>query len=390
MSDVYGLYVGGGTIDDKLYVAKLDDKNNTFSPSTLTGTPTSGLGIRSMAVYNGELYIGGFTVTPYLAKLDNNTNTFGTNLIDKNVPFNYVYAMTVYNKKLYLGGDGVVAVYDGNNFSHDFTYPDINGNSVNSIQVMTLYNDSLYIGGTYTSKDDDGTYNLYVAKLDNDNKKFTSITFTGTPTSGNYSFTGILSMAVYKKTLYIGGTIQDKKDKNLTITPYLAKLDNTFGKNLITDKNVPFTYIYAMIQYKDTLYLGGGTGVVPYDGKNFSPVEDVSSINSMTIYNGELYASGDGPLPLPSIRVIKLDTNNKWISNDNGLPVEEDNFSISSMIDYHPDVLHADTSGLRIYKKSKNLALILGLSIGLGIPVLGVIIFLMYKYIPRTNQQLSN
>jgi len=345
MSNVNGLYVGGNSQDDKLYVAKLDDKNNTFSPSTLTGTP-SGDGINSMAVYNGELYIGGNSILSYLAKLDNNTNIFGKNLItDFNIGI--INAMTVYNKKLYLGGGGAVAVYDGKFLPPElFIYNGIPDKSTpNKIHVMTSYNDSLYIGGNYTSTDG-GTYNLYVAKLDDKNKTFTSITFPdGAPTSGNYGDTGIWSMAVYKETLYIGGAICNKKATEVTCTPYLAKLDNnTFGTNLITQQKdktlLDIEFINAMIQYKDTLYLGSEGGVVTYDGKEFSPVVSTSVINSMTIYNGELYASGiQGD-------VIKLNNNNKWTT------ISKDQSYISSMIDYHPDVLHADQSGLRIYKKN--------------------------------------
>ena len=86
MSNVYGLYIAGNTLVNKgseLYVAKLEDDNKTFSSITLLeNNDNSFTGIYSMAVYNATLYIGGIANSyAYLARLDNNTNTFGKNLI---------------------------------------------------------------------------------------------------------------------------------------------------------------------------------------------------------------------------------------------------------------------------------------------------------------------
>ena len=92
MSNVYGLYIAGNTLVNKgseLYVAKLEDDNKTFSSITLLeNNDNSFTGIYSMAVYNATLYIGGIANSyAYLARLDNNTNTFGKNLISNTIQY---------------------------------------------------------------------------------------------------------------------------------------------------------------------------------------------------------------------------------------------------------------------------------------------------------------
>ena len=412
MSNVYGLYIAGNTLVNKgseLYVAKLEDDNKTFSSITLLeNNDNSFTGIYSMAVYNATLYIGGIANSyAYLARLDNNTNTFGKNLISNTKQLYNNISMTVYKEKLYfLGSAGGVAVYDGQNFFYDyFTY---DGNTPDIILVMTSYKDTLYIGGF--TENNDGIFNLYVATLESDNKTFSSITLPDGNKSDDNGYTGIYSMAVYDNNLYIGGSIVYAPPSGASVqVPYLAS--STDGKTFqyVKDSDsLDIGIIYAMTQYNKKLYLMGEKGVVSYEDQKFSSIDtSILSTSNVTIYNGDLYAStGSDLLALaieaedkqdngdtfsdknsPNLNVYTLD-NNKWTLFPQ--PINQTKTAILPMIDYNLDVLHADTCGLRIFKKnslsSHHLKLILGLSIGLGIPVLGVIIFLMYKYIPRKNQ----
>ena len=421
MSDAYGLYISGITPKPNEYPAKLDDTNNTFSSilTLLDSTAT----IYSMAVYNGTLYVSGVVAnnddgnTPYFAKLDNNTNRFVTNIIK--IPNQFtssgILSMTIYKKNLYMCM-GDPAWDDDGPLKHIITYNDQNktvssdfnfdGLTVKSINVMTSYKGILCIGGNYTTGNTGNTINsLYVATLDDTNNKFRNFLLpdTGVPAADGYAEPeGIYSMTVYSGDLYVGGRIIETNQPNMS---YLAKASNlndsisrpdTFTSIKLTDlkgNTVNIGNINAMIQYKDNLYLLGDKGAGYYNGKinkNFDYILSDSGIimnsfymSNLTIYNSELYAStGYTPYQAPDPNnkgVYKLD-NNKWTSFNKGIP---SGTNILPMIDYNKNVNHADLSNMIFYKKNSlssfNLALIFGLSVGGGILLLGIIIYLCVK-----------
>ena len=398
MSNVHSLYIGGHATSPSgdggerdtlyLYASKLEDDNNIISaPLTFSENKISSA-IVTMAIFNSDLYVGGYLdENVYLSKLDNNTKTFGNNLLYVGQKYHnkmgLILSMTVYNKKLYFVEEQIgVHYYDGNNIVSEFTYKNTDGTVIKNpnIKITTSYKNILYIGGNY--KDEQGNINMYVASLRSDNKTFTALSIKGN-ISGKQKEIGIWSMNVYNDNLYIGGGgVKDSSTQK--ISTYLGMLNaNSFESKSSNSDGI----IFAMTGYKDKLYLMCKDGVVTTsDGITLSSVNTVlqsSKYTDVTIHNGQLYASG-------GVTGVFTLNNNTWTK----IPGTPDGSNIMPMMDYQEDVLHADISGLRIFKKnslsSHHLKLILGLSIGLGIPVLGVIIFLMYKYIPRTNQQVSN
>jgi len=429
MSNVNGLYIAGqqgSSSSQKFYLSKLE--GDTFSKSyDFPNIPSNVVvpQIMCQAIYNGELYVAGGAKNVeadqylYLAKLNNKTNQLSNNLLEGNFDkiikqSYYINAMTIYKEKLYFGGKGGVFYYDGKTFfsASNFIYNKYNkAIFVQNVLCMNVHNDELYIGGTWQDQQDN--YNLYVAKLESDGVTFNdNFTFTEEVNSKDDTDPiSINAMITYNGDLYAVGL---SASENLPL--YFAKLDdnnNTFGSNLlknqfgVTGVFGPSTGgINCLFAYKERIYLGfhSKTGLtrpfanqVYYDIKNktFTKVLFDNSITDvdimdMTIYENDLY--GVGMLDAPGY-VDKLDSDGTKFSSF-GKNVPSDG-AIHSIIDYHPDVKHASDGsggGKKIYKKNSvshdNLKLALGLSIGLGIPILGVIIFLMYKY--GLRNKLSN
>jgi len=425
MSNVHSLYIAG-TVgphnNGKFYLSKLE--GDTFSKSYDFPKIPGGVvnqQIMCQAIYNGELYVaGGGGAYPYLAKLNNKTNQLSNNLLEgnfDNIPpeTDYINAMTIYKEKLYLGCDvGAISYYDGKTFfpSSKFKY----NKKLSYLNCMNVHNDELYIGGTWADAQDDSILNLYVAKLESDGVTFNdNFTFTGEVNDTH--MLGINSMITYNGELYIGGhSAVGEGFKPL----YFSKLgnNNTFESNIIDNTNPVFvtkdqdSNIDSLVAYKERIYLGfwssaaetgkGPHNQVYYDIKNktFTKVLFDNSIKEvdimdMAIYENDLYgvSGGEDISGSEEDYVFKLDSDGTKF-NSFGKNVPSDG-GIQSIIDYHPDVKHAsDGSGGRkkIYKKNSishdNLKLILGLSVGLGLPILGVIIFLMYKY--GLRNKLSN
>jgi len=430
MSNVNGLYIAGQqgpqNNDGKFYLSKLE--GDTLSKSyDFPNIPGQSYGpsevvnqkIMCQAIYNGELYVagGGFVEGevdyPYLAKLNNKTNQLSNNLLEeyikkeRPITVGYINAMTIYKEKLYFGAEYAIFYYDGKTFFpfSNFTYKgiDLTGDSYLTVNCMNVHNDELYIGGFFMFRSPSGTdpelQTLYVAKLESDGVTFSNnFTFIGVEKSID-NFPSINAMITYNGDLYAVGGGQG-------LPLYFAKLDdnnNTFGSNIIDTTNdsvfgpsAPPEGIKSLFAYKERIYLGFGPAILPhnqvyYDIKNktFNKVlvdNSITDIMDMTIYENDLYGAGN--LNGPGF-VGKLDSDGKKF-NSFGKNAPS-NCSIQSIIAGNPDVKHASDGsggGKKIYKKSKDLKLILGLSIGLGIPVLGVIIFIMYKY--GLRNKLSN
>jgi len=382
MTKVHSLYIGGHATSPSgegghsgltyLYASKLEDDNNIISaPLTFSENPYSSA-IVTMAIFNSDLYVGGYLdEDAYLSKLDNNTKTFGNNLIQIVIGAKkgLILSMTVYNEKLYFVEEQIgVHYYDGNNIVSEFTYKNTDGTVIKNpnIKIITSYKNILYIGGNY--KDEQDNINMYVASLGSDNKTFTALSIKGN-ISGKQKEIGIWSMNVYNDNLYIGGG--GVIDSNKKFSTYLGMLNaNSFESKSSNSDGI----IFAMTGYKDKLYLMCTDGVVTTsDGTTLSSVNTVlqsSSYTDVTIHNGQLYASGGRYQP----SVFTLN-NNTWTK----IPGTPDGSNIMPMMDYQEDVKHADQSGNIIKKKSNNLALMLGLGLGIGIPVLAVLIYFFVK-----------
>ena len=229
------LYVGGNKLHQ--YVAKLNEDGKTFE-DILDGLKSSGAQIKTMTVYNGELYVGGDKLHQYVAKLNEDGTTFEGNFRGlKSSSLNAeINAMTVYKNELYVGG------YYHDNYQHYYQYvaksnklrasvKEIKGGlkassvftGIAEIKAMVVYNDELYVGGYYKAGNN---YYQYVAKLNEDGTAFEH-DFDGLE-PGNYGGrTQISTMVVYNDELYIGGVYKGHPDQ--LYHQYIAKL-NEDGK----------------------------------------------------------------------------------------------------------------------------------------------------------------
>jgi hypothetical protein len=122
---------------------------NTIGSGIING---HGIGLYSLAEYNGNLCAGGYFFT---AEYDNRTyvnlavwnGTFWDTL-PQELSIGPVYAMTVYNGSLYVGGsiypnENHIAVWNGTNWSVAGT--GFNGN----VYALAVFNGKLYAGGTF-------------------------------------------------------------------------------------------------------------------------------------------------------------------------------------------------------------------------------------------------
>ena len=245
MSEAYGLYIGGYYIENNnydQYVAKLNnDKFEQIKDGVIINIPSHGGGgieanIITMAIFNGELYIGGYYQdkkigveheNQFVAKLNNDTKSFQqitAGLIENKSYLSRISTMTIFNNELYIGGfysvvtslTQYVAKLNNNTFQQITDGLIENTDTDTEINVMTIVNGELYIGGYYT--DSNTSYNQYVAKLNNN--KFEQI-------KGGLmekkSDTQINAMTIVNGELYIGGYYTDS---NTSYNQYVAKLNN--------------------------------------------------------------------------------------------------------------------------------------------------------------------
>jgi len=426
----YGLYSSGisgidDNSDNSVIVYKYD--NNKFNNINNNSKILNDEIIYDIIAYHDELYLSG-------AEVNNNNKYEGhrvikyndTNKTFEDVPFsdslkkgsgNIIYSMAVYDGDLYLGGIGLISDGDGddaydnggryiaryNKITNKFdTLSDgLKLNSSITITCMAVYNDNLYLCGFAT---DDTT--AYFVRYNKSSNKFTSLnTITGLKN------VFIVSMAVYDGNLYLGGIYSGGYGDDLNFIAKFNDSDTTkveIVKNkddLKLNPNYKQTTNYdnaitCMTVYDGDLYIGGHYGdnnknytkyVAKYNNKNniLEPITEgieekikngFTGVNTMTVYDGKLYIGGGGESLYEASDdndnddkefIFVYDKPNNKFNRINGLNTKGGS---AIMTLYHWDS-----------KKDDNLPLILGLSLGLGIPVLVAIIYIISKYGIKPN-----
>ena len=310
---------------------KLTDKNIIMNNKGI---------INDSIEHDGEIYIcGGLGTaddsTQYLAKLSDTTK----NLITDNKK-GVIISMIEFNNELYICG-GLGTSIDGTQYRAKFS--DFSTNLIKDTDTtkglltnMTKYNNELYICGYNMVPVNDGvTFDTkqyqYIIKLSDLTKNLITVDKEGM----------IENMLEFNKELYICGKSGGNTDDG---TQYLAKLSD-FSTNLMTSNYKG--EISNMIEFNNELYVCGNviTITTTYKVRYLSKLSDLKT-------NMFLHDLSDGDHEKDSWR-------------------------------YTGDI----NSMLVVKEDSNNLALILGLSIGLGIPILVVIIFMYQKYMPRTKNK---
>lgn len=219
-----------------------------------TLTPTVGIdgSVNCMAVYNGELYVGGmFTQvqnTPGTLRIAKWNGTSWSSVGGGFIGQAYVNAMTVYQGELYVGGKLGLPNSTNNNY---YSLVKWNGTQWDSVggkfgpgEISSLcvdsVNDVLYIGGGITFA---GTTPIWsVAAWNGDSLYAPGLGITD----------GAIAMTMHDGKLWVGGNI-------LTNDTTLAYYD---GVNWFPVWPSPNSTITALTEYQGNLYIGGYFGIV--------------------------------------------------------------------------------------------------------------------------------
>ncbi len=266
-----------------------------------------------MAVYNGNLYVGGYITNAGGVPVNTIAMWDGTNwsavgsgitgAVNSSNP--EIYAMAVYNGDLYVGGyfttaggapASNIAKWNGTGWS-------ALGSGINGfVHTMSVYNGKLIIGGNFTSANGLPLNNITAW----DGTTFSSLG-TGIP-SGYMNLWGVTNMSTDNSLLYVTGYFDSAGGK---LCNSVAQWDGTnwsaFGKGILLTRlwtSLP-AWGYTISSYNNELFLGGAfdsiQGATTYaatfwNGTNWNtPFNSASTslqFNCSMVYNGLLYAGG--------------------------------------------------------------------------------------------------
>lgn len=261
---------------------------DTYSALTGVGLISASAAIECIAVYNGEVYIGGSSTQPSLLKWN------GSAFVGVGSFNGSVYALKVYNGELYIGGgftdgggitgaNGVVK-YNGSAFSL-VGAPGALGSSWG--RSFEIFGSHLYIGTMIVPA---------LFKWDGANITNVANTFSG-------QYAKISSLKVFNSQLYVGGYFLN--GAGVSGADSLLKYNGTTFST-VPSANLTGGDVWCMEIFNQDLYIGGGfnngggvsgaTNIVKYNGTSFSlagPANTFNSyVSSFQIYNGDLYVGG--------------------------------------------------------------------------------------------------
>src|SRR2546422_2111690 len=201
------LYAGGdftkiGTNTAMANFAKFKDSTSTWSA---VGSPALNGTVYALAVYKGELYVGGLFTTAGGAVADRIMKWNGSaySIVGSTTPLNLnPTALGVYNNELYIGGQftNAAGITGANSIAkwNGTTWSIVGSPSAlaNNVQALAAYCGDLYVGGTFTT----------AAGIPGADR---IVKWDGT----NYSIVGgataissfVNALGAYKGSLYVGG-----------------------------------------------------------------------------------------------------------------------------------------------------------------------------------------
>ncbi len=284
---------------------------------TLAGAPTFdhlSNNLTCMAVYKGDLYIGGsfifYTLARYLIKYDGVTWSKVTTNADIQATGGTVSALQVYKGKLYVGGGfgqvnggtvnvNRIATWDGTAWGTlgSGTTNGVTGSS-SACYAMTLWDDKLIVGGRF-SKANTTTCDKIAAW---DGSTFYSLdTDTNDVNSGSVN-----ALSSYDGKLFAGGNFYSVGGNLIT---GLSVYDSSSWKEAASG-GVGSSDLFCMEPFNGYLWVGGSIqdisnnvyGAYTYDvatdsfrtiSPNHSGID--GTVNSMAVYKDRLYIGGEFP-----------------------------------------------------------------------------------------------
>lgn len=387
----YGLFIGGyskivdGENNENIITNKYMAKfSNTFPTDSIDGIHGQG-SIDAMVIWNDNLYLasntyeeGGSVLTTY-ANVFNIQNNVIKQTIPKQTLFR-IFSMAIYKDHLYTVGKTratedeyksfVQRINTGKKIWYTIEVPEFSG----TIYDIIIFKDVLYICG---EKGEGDSSQPYIAKLVENDTIFEKINIGEKKGS-------LRCMTVFKDALYIGGSYADQ----IEVQQYVLKLEDNDAITVMSTGLHPNKGIINTITvYKDELYVGGSYANETKDKnyisklKNNSFGENISDdiegdILSIEVYEDNLYASGN--FINEENKKIK---ENKYMSKYTGSSFTQidknQNFGgqISTLFAYEKDLKKKEKED----ELDQTTTLIIGLVIGLGIPLIGVIIYYIMK-----------
>ena len=268
-------------------VYRYDGSTNWTELNATAGTfltETSILGVPSMAVYRGKLYIGTFkTDAAEIYRYDGGTTwaevntTAGT--LNTTATLDRIQTMTVYNNELYVGtftasadGDAEVYRYDGGVGAAVFTARSGVGTfettaNIDQVRSMVIYNGRLIIG---TGETGDAEIYSYEGGTSWDQ---ISSTTAGSIGGGQSAFDVIPTMATYNGRLYVGSWEENTGDSKAEVWVYNGDASwtqvNTTDGTIAADTSTDVDRVEAMIAFNGNLCLSGSDVVTGTDGVEY-------------------------------------------------------------------------------------------------------------------------
>lgn len=306
-----GLSITSGT-DDPSSIAKeansgsiyLKQSQNIVNPG---GFSALNLGfangtINAIAVYYGEIYVGGSFTTSGFSPADRLAKWDGSSWVNLGSSINgTVETLKVYDGYLYIGGQftnggGVsgadrLVKYDSVNFS----LVGLSGQFNNNVYVLEEYAGDLYIGGQFTNGGGVSGADRLV--------KWDGSSFSSVGGLSAISNNDVRALAAYNGDLYVGGGFSSVV--GLTGANKIVKWNGVSFSQVGSD-NVFTATVRALKTYNGNLYIGGdftnGGGVsgadylTRWNGATYSAVGGANSLNnyvySLGIHDNQLYIGG--------------------------------------------------------------------------------------------------
>ena len=256
--------------------------------------------MKCFAVFNSELYFGGFFDPPAagtgdvfkLGKWDGSqwskvSGGVTVSLTQK------TYTMAAYKGELYVGGNittinglniNRIARWDGNSWKN--VGGGVTGGFIPQVRAMAVFNNELYVGGDFTFAG--GVPASYIARWNG--TQWDSVAWG----IGNIIFSMVAD--TISNVLYVGGNFYNAGGIPVN---YVAKWDGTSWSN-IGSGGITVSAL-AMAMYDNKLYVGGysTTGTITdtllaeWDGVQWSKVTGPNeTVSSLTVFNNELYVGG--------------------------------------------------------------------------------------------------
>lgn len=276
--------------------------------------------VNSLASHNGELYAGGNFSTAGSVSVNNIAKWNGTTWSDVgNGIEGTVYSLLEFNGELYAGGwfqtaggatANNIAKWNGSNWIN------IGSSECNLIKSLAVYNGELYAAGHFNFPGYPGyPYGSPIAKWNGTNWSAFG------PQSVDYTIS-IECMAVYNGELYAAGSYYQIGGGGV---PEFYRISKWNGSDWITVLTIPATYtldgalgdILSMTVYNGELYASGNFGIIidsipayhiaKWNGTNWSAAgsginpaswpygfdgSTYSYVKTLSVYNGSLYAGG--------------------------------------------------------------------------------------------------